>query len=54
MGEVVPMRANDSLRSVVSGLGDPMRDKMAMTTYGFQMLDEPADRQHLPVQLDGS
>lgn len=40
MGEVVPMRANDSLRSVVSGLGDPMRDKMAMTTYGFQMLDE--------------
>ncbi len=40
MGEVVPMRANDSLRSVVSGLGDPMRDKMALTTYGFQMLDE--------------
>ena len=40
MGEVVPMRTNDSLRSVVSGLGDPMRDKMALTTYGFQMLDE--------------
>jgi len=40
MGEVIPMRTNDSLRSVVSGLGDPMRDKMALTTYGFQMLDE--------------
>jgi phage-related protein (TIGR01555 family) len=40
MGEVIKMRANDSLRSVVSGLGDPMRDKMALTTYGFQMLDE--------------
>lgn len=40
MGEVVPMRTNDSLRSVVSGLGDPMRDKMVLTTYGFQMLDE--------------
>ncbi len=40
MGEVIKMRANDSLRSVVAGLGDPMRDKMAMTTYGFQMLDE--------------
>lgn len=40
MGEVVPMRTNDSLRSVVSGLGDPMRDKMALTTYGFQVLDE--------------
>lgn len=40
MGEVIKMRTNDSLRSVVSGLGDPMRDKMALTTYGFQMLDE--------------
>lgn len=40
MGDVIQLRANDSLRSVVAGLGDPMRDKMALTTYGFHMLDE--------------
>lgn len=40
MGEVVKLKTNDSLRSVVAGLGDPMRDKMAMTTYGMQMLGD--------------
>lgn len=43
MGEVITLRANDSLRSVVAGLGDPLRDKAATTFYGFQQLD--------PVQL---
>ena len=40
MGEVITLRANDSLRSVVAGLGDPFRDKAATTYYGFQQLDE--------------
>jgi uncharacterized protein len=41
MGDVVPIRQmNDSLRSVVAGLGDPMRDKMALTTYGLQVIDD--------------
>lgn len=40
MGNVVKFPMNDSLRSVVSGLGDPMRDKMALTTYGMHILDE--------------
>lgn len=43
MREVITLRANDSLRSVVAGLGDPLRDKAATTFYGFQQLD--------PVQL---
>lgn len=40
MGEVITLRANDSLRSVVAGLGDPLRDKAASTYYGLQQLDE--------------
>lgn len=41
MGDVIPLRQmNDSLRSVVAGLGDPLRDKMAMTTYGLTFIDD--------------
>lgn len=40
MGDVIQLRANDSLRSVVAGLGDPLRDKMASATYGLQYLDD--------------
>lgn len=41
MGDVIPIRqVNDSLRSVVAGLGDPMRDKMATATYGLTFLDD--------------
>lgn len=41
MGDVVPIRQmSDSLRNVVAGLGDPVRDKMAMTTYGLSFLDD--------------
>ncbi|MGZ2501757.1 DUF1073 domain-containing protein [Rhizobium leguminosarum] len=40
MGDVIQLRANDSLRSVVAGLGDPFRDKMATASYGFQYIDD--------------
>lgn len=40
MGDVVRLRANDSLRSVVAGLGDPLRDKMATAAYVLQCLDD--------------
>lgn len=40
MGDVVQLRANDSLRSVVAGLGDPMRDKMSTASYGLQFIDD--------------
>ncbi|MBX4889785.1 anti-CBASS protein Acb1 family protein [Rhizobium bangladeshense] len=40
MGDVIQLRANDSLRSVVAGLGDPLRDKMATAYYGLQFLDD--------------
>lgn len=40
MGEVIQLRANDSLRSVVAGLGDPYRDKMATASYGLQYVDD--------------
>ncbi|TAY66538.1 DUF1073 domain-containing protein [Rhizobium leguminosarum] len=40
MGDVIKLRANDSLRSVVAGLGDPLRDKMASAVYGLQFLDD--------------
>lgn len=40
MGEVIKLRSNDSLRSVVAGLGDPYRDKMATASYGLQFLDD--------------
>jgi phage-related protein (TIGR01555 family) len=41
MNNVVPIRrVNDSLRAFVSGLGDPMRDKMAGAVYGFQLLTD--------------
>jgi phage-related protein (TIGR01555 family) len=40
MGDVIKTVANDSLRSVVAGLGDPMRDKMATATYGFQFIED--------------
>jgi phage-related protein (TIGR01555 family) len=40
MGDVIQLRANDSLRSVVAGLGDPLRDKMATASYGLQFLDD--------------
>jgi phage-related protein (TIGR01555 family) len=40
MAEVVKLRSNDSLRSVVAGLGDPARDKMAGAYYGQQGLDD--------------
>jgi phage-related protein (TIGR01555 family) len=40
MGNVIQLRANDSLRSVVAGLGDPNRDKMATASYGLQYIDD--------------
>jgi phage-related protein (TIGR01555 family) len=40
MAEVVKLRSNDSLRSVVAGLGDPARDKMAGAYYGQHGLDD--------------
>jgi phage-related protein (TIGR01555 family) len=40
MGEVIELRANDSLRSVVAGLGDPLRDKMSTASYGIQFIDD--------------
>jgi len=40
MGEVIQLRANDSLRSMVAGLGDPFRDKMATASYGLQYIDD--------------
>ncbi|TLX12135.1 phage portal protein [Rhizobium sp. MHM7A] len=40
MGDVIQLRANDSLRSVVAGLGDPFRDKMATAAYGIQYIDD--------------
>jgi len=40
MGDVIQLRANDSLRSVVAGLGDPLRDKMATAVYGLQFIDD--------------
>jgi uncharacterized protein len=40
MGDVIQLRANDSLRSVVAGLGDPFRDKMATASYGLQFIDD--------------
>lgn len=40
MGDVIQLRANDSLRSVVAGLGDPMRDKMSTAAYGIQYIDD--------------
>ncbi len=40
MGDVIQLRANDSLRSMVAGLGDPFRDKMATAAYGIQYIDD--------------
>jgi phage-related protein (TIGR01555 family) len=41
MNNVVPFRGlNDSLRSLVAGLGDPFRDKLAGAYYGYQILDD--------------
>ncbi|KQV83252.1 phage portal protein [Rhizobium sp. Root1220] len=40
MGDVIQLRANDSLRSVVAGLGDPLRDKMSTASYGIQYIDD--------------
>lgn len=41
MTNVVPMRrVNDSLRSLVAGLGDPFRDKLAGAYYGYQILTD--------------
>lgn len=40
MGDVIQLRANDSLRSMVAGLGDPFRDKMATASYGLQYIDD--------------
>jgi len=40
MGDVIQLRTNDSLRSVVAGLGDPLRDKMATAAYVLQYLDD--------------
>jgi phage-related protein (TIGR01555 family) len=45
MGNVVAFN-NDSLRSLVAGLGDPNRDKMASTYYGADIL---ADDQLLEI-----
>ncbi|GAA4180377.1 DUF1073 domain-containing protein [Shinella granuli] len=39
MGEVVHFKT-DSLRSLVAGLGDPMRDKLAGSYYGLQILTD--------------
>jgi hypothetical protein len=38
MGEVIPFAGRDTLQSLVAGLGDPMRDKLATASYGFQIL----------------
>lgn len=40
MTNVVELRANDSLRALVAGLGDPMRDKMASASYYMHMLGD--------------
>ncbi|MGV4796141.1 anti-CBASS protein Acb1 family protein [Rhizobium sp. F40D2] len=40
MGNVIQLQANDSLRSVVAGLGDPTRDKMATAAYGIEYIDD--------------
>ncbi len=40
MGDIIKLRSNDSLRSVVAGLGESSRDKMATTYYGQQYLDD--------------
>jgi phage-related protein (TIGR01555 family) len=40
MGEVVAFAGRDTLQSLVAGLGDPMRDKMATAIYGAQYLDD--------------
>jgi hypothetical protein len=40
MGDVIPFRGTDRLRSVVSGLGNPGRDKLAGSFYGSQCLDD--------------
>lgn len=41
MGDVIPIRRfGDSISNVAAGLGDPMRDKMAATTYGLTLLDD--------------
>lgn len=34
------MLANDSLRSLIAGMGDPSRDKLASTSYGASTLDD--------------
>ena len=39
MGRVLAFN-NDSLRSLVSGLGDPLRDKMASSFYGANLLSD--------------
>ena len=39
MGKVVRL-VTDSLRSLVAGLGDPSRDKLASSYYGCQILDD--------------
>lgn len=40
MGDVVPFRLNDTMRSLVAGLGDPLRDKMATASYVLTFLDD--------------
>ncbi|MDO9417022.1 anti-CBASS protein Acb1 family protein [Pararhizobium sp.] len=40
MGEVVPFKMSDSLSSVVAGMGDPLRDKLAASSYGMQFVDD--------------
>src|SRR5689334_2216216 len=40
MGDVIQLRANDSLRSMAAGLNDPFRDKMATASYGLQYIDD--------------
>ncbi|MCA0340585.1 MAG: DUF1073 domain-containing protein [Proteobacteria bacterium] len=41
MGDVIQFRRmNDGLQNVMAGLGDPMRDKMAMSSYGLSFLDD--------------
>lgn len=40
MGNVVPFAGRDTLRSLVAGLGDPSRDKLASAYYGEQFLDD--------------
>lgn len=39
MGEVVHFKT-DSIRSLVAGLGDPARDKLASAYYGYQVLTD--------------